>query len=77
MAQGGEPPEMPQGGGRPDMAQGGEPPEMPPGGNRPDMAQGGEPPDMPQGGDFDTVDAETAAAHSITINGGKIYQCGR
>ena len=78
----GERPEMPQGGGRPDMAQGGEPPEMPPGGNRPDMAQDGEPPempqdgkgqDMPQGGDFDTVDAETATAHSITINGGKIY----
>ncbi len=66
----GEIPPMPEGGQRPEMPQNG---GMPQGeGNMPqhgEMPRGG----MAQGGGFGRIDEETAAAHAITINGGKIY----
>lgn len=76
MMQNGTPPEN---GTRPD----GTPPEMSENGTRPE----GTPPEMPEnrtmeqndkrqggfGGGFENIDAETAAAHAITINGGNIY----
>lgn len=53
----------------PENGQGGEMRE--PRGGRPQG--GGTPPQNGQGGGFGKIDDETAAAHAITINGGKIY----
>lgn len=72
--------QMPEGMTPPDMPEGMTPPEN--SGEMPTMPEGTTPPERPEGGrgfgggmggGFDMVDEETAAAHAITINGGKIY----